>query len=108
MSHEQFNPHVMMRVRVALKHVLNGPWRLVDRVAAVQEAAASVCGVFQQDPVRPDALSVSVRIPVTDDDAIIAPQSETSTGSTQQLHQIVWAPTPQQLRFYIYNLKLGI
>ena len=34
--------------------------------------------------------------------------SETSTGSTQQLHQIVGAPPPQQLRFYIYNLKLGI
>ena len=31
-----------------------------------------------------------------------------STGSTQQLHQIVGAPPPQQLRFYIYNLKLGI
>ena len=34
--------------------------------------------------------------------------SETSTGSTQQLHKIVGAPTPQQLRFYIYNLELGI
>ena len=60
----------MMHVIVELKHTFKGPWRRVDRVAAVQAAAAAAGGVFQDDD-PPDDLSVSVQVPVTDDDSCV-------------------------------------
>ena len=70
MSLEQASRHVrMMHAIVELKHTFKGPWRRVDRVAAIQAAAASVGGVFQEDDF--DHVSVSVRIPIKDDDSHI-------------------------------------